>query len=161
MAIKYTLKSFSDLTPQELYDVLKLRQDVFIIEQDCIYPDCDNFDQEGMHLMGYENDQIATYLRILGPGMTYKKYVSLGRVITAPDFRKRGLSYTLIQIAIDYLQQKYPSYEIKISAQSHLEKMYEAKGFKKCGNPYLEDGIPHIPMVFSAFRSSAEIQSDS
>ncbi len=161
MAIKYKLKSFSDLSPIELYDVLKLRQDVFVIEQECIYPDCDNYDQEGMHLIGYDGHEIATYLRILKPGMTYEKYSSIGRVIIATSYRKRGLSRNLLTIAIEYLRKKHPTHDIKISAQSHLEKMYASLGFKKSGSPYLEDGIPHIPMVLAFLRSSASIQSDS
>lgn len=139
-------KNFEDFKPDELYRVLKLRQDIFIIEQDCIYPDLDLLDQRSEHLFCLEDGQLVGYLRIVPKGLKFRE-VSIGRIIVAQSHRNRGIGKILVQKGIDQvLSDGHRS--IRIEAQAHLEKFYTDLGFYKTSNPYNVDGIPHIQMVF-------------
>jgi len=156
--IEWQVKSFNDLTNNELYDVLKLRIDVFVVEQTCYYPDLDNKDRhkDTLHLFSYlppstascsENNEISSYLRIVGIGQSYDEYISIGRVVIAPKARGTGLGHKLMKEALSVCQQYFPEQKIKISAQEHLEKYYNQHGFVRVSDMYLEDDIPHIAMV--------------
>ncbi len=147
--IKYSLKTFDSLNLKELYDLLALRQEIFIVEQDCPYLDADGIDQKSHHLLGYDQYTLATYVRLVPKGISYENYCSIGRVVVKEAYRRSGLGYELMTKAIDESQRIFPNQKIKISAQSHLEKFYGNLGFIPTGEEYLEDGIPHIGMTLS------------
>ncbi len=147
--ILWQIKTFDQLTTNELYDFLKLRIDVFVVEQTCYYPDLDDLDRhpQTIHLFCYQDNIMTTYLRILPEGLVYKDYISIGRVIIAPSARGKGLGHTLIEQALAVRKQAFPDKKLKISAQEHLEKFYNQHGFTRVSDMYLEDNIPHISMV--------------
>lgn len=149
LAIKWQIKQFNQLTLNELYDALKLRIDVFVVEQTCYYPDLDDLDRhpQTLHLFCYQNSQMTAYLRVLPKGLTYDNYPSIGRVVVAEQARGSGLAHKMITKAIHICRQTFPEQTVKISAQEHLEKFYNQHGFTKCSAMYLEDGIPHISMI--------------
>ncbi|MFT5705993.1 MAG: ElaA protein [Oceanospirillaceae bacterium] len=145
-------KSFQELSTLELYAILKARQDVFVIEQVCIYPDFDGLDQKCLHLFATHGDTsditISAYLRILPPGLQYSS-ASMGRVLTTQSSRGTGVGKVLVQKAIDTIQNEYPQQPIKISAQQYLQVFYSRFGFKAISEIYEEDGIPHIAMILN------------
>jgi len=149
--IDWQVKHFTDLSLDELYDALKLRIDIFVVEQTCYYPDLDDLDrhQQTLHLFSYDNGAISSYLRILAKGQSYNEHISIGRVIIAPKYRGTGLGHKLMEKALGACQQYFPSQSIKISAQEHLENFYNQHGFKRVSDMYLEDDIPHIAMLKS------------
>lgn len=136
---------FNELNLQQLYDLLQLRSEVFVVEQDCVYQDIDDNDQISAHILGYDNQVLVAYARILPPN-TYFKEASIGRVIVKQTHRKLNYGHKLMDYAIDYLRTTHPNEVIKISAQQYLTKFYTAHGFVAKGEGYLEDGIPHIAM---------------
>lgn len=138
-------KAFADLSNQQLYDIIQLRERIFIVEQNCPYLDCDGNDNKAWHLMGYKNNRLVAYLRAFPAGVKYRE-ASLGRVVTAPEIRGEGLGKMLMQIALEKAQEHFGESQIRISAQSHLEKFYNEFGFVNTGKSYLEDNIPHIEM---------------
>lgn len=146
---KYSLKYcvFEDLSNVELYELLKLRTDVFVVEQDCPYPELDNLDQEAVHLLLIEEGRLGAYLRVFYPGFSKGKYARIGRVVVAVGDRKKGYGKVIMQEAIDLLQKKYPQSPIKIAAQTYLLAFYQSFGFKVLGNTYIEDGIEHVDML--------------
>ena len=146
MALNYIVKEFSALTPLELYSILQLRAEVFVVEQNCPYQDMDNKDQRSFHLMGWKEDRLCAYTRLIPPGIAYKE-PSIGRVVTSPSIRRTGEGKTLMQHSIEYLQKHYPGEPIHIGAQLYLRKFYSSLGFEAFGDVYLEDGIEHIEMM--------------
>lgn len=146
--IQYHIKPFAQLTPNELYDILRLRQVVFIEEQKCIYVDCDNKDQNSDHLMGYLEDELVICCRLLPKGLSYPDAVSFGRLVNSLSIRGTGEGKKTVTMAIDFLENKYPQEKIKISAQYYLLKYYESLGFKAEGDLYQEDLLPHIAMTY-------------
>ena len=144
-AVSYIWKKFPDLSRDELYALIHLRQKVFIVEQDCPYLDADFSDQKAFHLLGYYDDILISYLRAFPPGIKYEGS-SLGRIVV--DISKRGeqLGQSLTEEGISYLSEHYPDIEIVISAQHRLETFYSELGFTSRGNVYLEDDINHIQM---------------
>ena len=144
--ISWTFKGFSELSPFELYQVLRLRSEVFVVEQECIFLDMDNLDAASMHLQGRINDELIAYVRILPPGLAYEE-PSIGRVITSPSARRTGAGKALMKKAIEEANSLYPNSSIKIGAQLYLKKFYEGFGFEQCSEMYLEDGIEHIKMI--------------
>lgn len=147
--MQWQIKLFQDLEPAELYEILKLRVDVFVVEQNCPYPELDNKDRhkDTRHLMGKDNSGVvAAYLRILPPGLSFEQ-TSIGRVVVAPDERDKGLSHHMLHMAIKRITSVWPDQGIKIGAQVYLKDFYESHGFIPVSNSYLEDGIPHIDMV--------------
>ena len=138
--------SFDDLTAGELYRILKARADVFVIEQQCIYPDADDKDYDAQHLILWDSGQLAAYCRLLPPGISYPNYASIGRVLTTLPFRKQGLGRLLMHEAIKQCIALYDT-DIKISAQSYLEHFYQSLGFETISEPYLEVDIPHVAML--------------
>lgn len=143
----WTYKHFSELSTAELYDILELRSKVFVVEQNCVYQDLDFKDQKSWHLMGWNNGQLTAYVRVLPPGVSYSE-ASIGRVITHPNYRRSGLGKELMQIAIDKTCAQFGVKTIKIGAQCYLHQFYTNLGFSVSGDEYLEDGIPHVEMVW-------------
>ncbi|WP_371378642.1 GNAT family N-acetyltransferase [Thalassotalea aquiviva] len=141
--------SFSKLTVDQLYDALKLRVDVFVVEQTCYYPELDECDRhpQTRHLLGYNGNDLAAYLRILPPGVSYPDYISIGRVATKREYRGQGIGHPLMEKALALCKKHWSGVNIKISAQEHLEKYYNQHGFVRVSDMYLEDNIPHIAMI--------------
>ena len=142
------IRSFHDLTPSQLYEILQLRQLVFVVEQDCPYLDCDDKDQDAYHVCLVQGDQLIAYTRVLGPGTSYEDYASIGRVVNHPTFRKKGYGKSIMESSITFCKELYPSIPIKISAQCYLDDFYKSLGFVPTGENYLEDGIPHQAMIY-------------
>ena len=145
--MQFTLKSFQQLSIEELYEIMRLRQAVFVVEQDCVYLDADDKDQASLHLMGIENDQLLAYARLMPHGLSYEGYPSIGRIITSEVGRGKGYGKLLVTKAIECCHQQWGKTAIKIGAQTYLLKFYQNFGFEVIGEEYLEDGIPHIHMV--------------
>ena len=143
--INWTLKPFAELTPFELYALLRLRSEVFVVEQQCIFLDMDDKDQVCHHLMGYIGEDLAVSVRVVPPGISYTE-PSIGRVVSSPKYRRIGLGKTLMQQAIEVTEALYGKVPIKIGAQQYLERFYSALGFVTCSEMYLEDDIPHVKM---------------
>jgi len=147
-SIKWICKSFNSLTPQELYQILRLRSEVFIVEQNCPYLDEDNKDQASWHFMGWENEKLLAYVRILPAGLSFKE-VSIGRVVNSPSVRGKGIGKKLMENAIKKTWELTGKQNIRIGAQFYLQHFYESLGFKKVSEIYLEDDIEHIEMVLT------------
>ncbi len=148
--IQWQWKTFNELSLNELYDIMKVRQTVFVLEQDCIYQDLDDLDQKSWHLTGWNNSastspQLVAYLRVVFPNYKYQE-PSIGRVLTIQKFRGQGLGKELLNQALLKIAQEYPNQAIKISAQQHLHNLYAQFGFTQSSEPYDEDGIMHIEM---------------
>jgi ElaA protein len=158
MTIAWQWSSYEELSKEDLYAVLARRQEVFIIEQQCIYPDLDGIDLQAFHLLGWSEPnkvqnnaqdgerQLLAYLRCVFPGVKYPE-VSLGRVLSAPSARGTGAGRELLAQGIRHAGQQFPGLRIRISAQLYLEGFYRSFGFVSTSDPYDEDGIPHIEML--------------
>lgn len=152
--MEWILKKFEDLTVHELYAILQLRNEVFTIEQNCVYPDTDNKDQESWHLMGWLNDQtdkgnkLVAYTRLLPPGLAYAE-PSIGRVVTSPLARRNGTGRELMKRSIEQVHALFGTIPVKIGAQLYLHSFYSSFGFKQTSEVYLEDGIEHVEMLLS------------
>ncbi|TMI63560.1 MAG: GNAT family N-acetyltransferase [Bacteroidetes bacterium] len=145
--MNWICKSFDELTPHELYAILQLRSIVFVVEQNCVYLDMDDKDQHSFHLMGWENEKLCAYTRIVPKGISYKDYTAIGRVVTAPHARGKGAGRELMLHSIAKTIELFGSNSIKIGAQLYLKKFYESLGFIQTSDTYLEDGIEHIEMI--------------
>ncbi|MGM0379715.1 MAG: GNAT family N-acetyltransferase [Bacillota bacterium] len=144
MLIKY----FDELNPVEVYQMLKLRSEIFIVEQECVYLDIDGKDIDGYHLLEYdENENIVGCLRILSKGATFDT-VSIGRVCVKENFRGKDIGTKMMHKAIDFIDEVLNEKSIKISAQTYLVNFYKDLGFEKISDPYLEDGIKHVDMYY-------------
>jgi ElaA protein len=137
--------AFDDLSNHLLYAILQLRQEVFIVEQDCVYLDLDGLDQKSVHILCWEGETLLAVLRCLPPGLSYTQS-SLGRIVTAAAARSRSLGRELVERGISHNLQQWPESDIRIGAQTYLEKFYTSLGFITDGESYLEDGIQHIHM---------------
>ena len=144
--INWICKYFDDLSPAELYAIMKLRSDVFVVEQNCVYLDADGKDQLCYHLIGYNENELVAYARLLPQNVSYP-YASIGRVVTSSHHRKTGAGKALMAKAIEQCAVLFGEVSIKIGAQLYLKKFYESFGFEQYGSKYDEDGIPHIPML--------------
>lgn len=145
-AIKWTLKPFQDLQLEELYAFGQLRQEVFIVEQNCPYLDFDGKDEQCYHLMGYQGQQLVAYARIVPPGISYPKAASIGRVVSSPALRGQGMGKALMQESLAVVKKLWENDAITISAQDYLLRFYQGFGFVDSGKKYLEDNIPHTEM---------------
>jgi ElaA protein len=143
--LEFYWKTFEELSAIDMFDMLKARQDIFIIEQDCIYPDIDDLDKKSWHLLARENNELVAYLRVVFPGYKYEE-LSIGRVLMVEKYRGQGFGYKLVAEAINNIKQIDVEANIRISAQYHLQKFYGSFGFKAVSEPYDEDGISHIEM---------------
>lgn len=144
--VNISIKKFSELTVEELYNILKIRNEVFVVEQQCVYQDCDGKDQESYHLVAMDNERVIGYLRIPNKNVSYME-VSIGRVLVTADVRGKGIAKDIMANAIDFIINELNENKIRISAQSYLEEFYKSFGFIKVSKEYLEDGIPHIEML--------------
>ncbi len=146
--LNYSCKEFQALSLVELYNILALRQEIFVVEQDCPYLDADGKDQSSYHILGYDaQGKLMAYTRLVPPGISYENYPSIGRVVVAETARGTGEGYHLMNYSIEQCAKLFGEVPLKISAQTHLEKFYNNVGFKKVGEGYLEDDIPHIAMI--------------
>jgi len=145
--INWSFKQFDNLTPHELYSVLQLRNEVFVVEQNCVFQDADNKDQPSHHLMGWDNNMLVAYSRIVPLGIAYDSFPSIGRVVTSPKTRRTGMGKILMHQSIEELQKLFGESSIKLGAQLYLKKFYESFGFVQSSDVYMEDGIPHIEMI--------------
>ena len=141
----FQVKSFKELTIDELYAILQLRSEVFVVEQDCVYQDIDYKDQKSLHVLGFKNNKLIAYTRIFKPG-DYFKNSSIGRVVVTKDERKFGYGHDIMKASIQAIKNHFNETKITISAQKYLTKFYESHQFTQVGEEYLEDGIPHIRM---------------
>jgi len=146
--IKWIFKKFDDLEPRELYSILQLRNEVFVVEQNCVFQDADNKDQASCHLMGWNNKILVAYARIIPAGVVYE-LPSIGRVVTSPVARRNGTGKILMEESIEVIKKLFGNVSIKLGAQLYLKNFYESFGFIQSSDMYLEDGIPHIEMIRS------------
>jgi ElaA protein len=146
MNIQWYCKDFTSLLPEELYQALRLRNAVFVVEQNCVFQDADNKDQGCLHFMGWSNNDLAAYTRLAPPGYIYEE-ASIGRVITSIAYRGKGIGYQLMKRSIEQCRLSFGNTPIKLGAQYYLKEFYGSFGFKQASDVYLEDGIEHIYML--------------
>jgi len=144
--LNWQIKKFNELTSDEIYKILKSRNEVFIVEQKCAFQDCDNKDQNSYHLFIEDNENIAAYLRILEKGISYNE-ISIGRLLVVKEYRKKGIARDMMLKAIDYIQNNLNEQLIRISAQSYLVDFYKSIGFEEVSDIYYDDNIPHVEML--------------
>ena len=149
--MKVLVKTFNELTTQELYDLLELRSEVFVVEQECVYQDVDGKDCKAIHVLGYNEQKLIAYTRLFKPG-DYFNEASIGRVVVRQTSRGSGEGYQIMNASIAYIKSKLNESQIRISAQTYLKKFYNNLEFTTTGEEYLEDGIPHINMVRKEFN---------
>lgn len=140
------IKTYSNLTKDELYTLLQLRSEVFVVEQDCVYQDIDGKDQKALHVLGFKNSDLVAYTRIFKPG-DYFNEASIGRVVVKESERQHKYGYDVMKASIEAVKEFYNISNIRISAQTYLKRFYNNLNFKEVGEEYLEDGIPHINMI--------------
>lgn len=144
--MKVYVKKFTELTTIELYYILQLRSEVFVVEQKCIFQDLDNKDQIAYHVLGVKNEEIISYARVFNSGDYFSK-PSIGRIIVKKEKRNFKYGYQLVEESIRFIDNNFQEKTIIISAQKYLTGFYNSLGFIQQGEGYLEDGIPHIKMV--------------
>ncbi|MCC3868248.1 GNAT family N-acetyltransferase [Terrisporobacter mayombei] len=145
--MNWKIKKFNELNIEEIYKILALRNEVFIVEQECPYLDCDDKDLNSYHLFSKENGEIVSYLRILEKGVSYDE-ISIGRVAVKKSYRGKGISRKMMQNAIEFIENNLSEDTIKIQPQAYLLDFYSSLGFKAVSEEYLEDNIPHIDMIY-------------
>lgn len=141
----WKIKSFEEITTSELYEIIKARVDVFVVEQNCSYPDLDGYDQQAIHIWAERENNVLAYCRIFNKGIKYPE-TSIGRVLTTEKGRGKSIGKQLIQYAVETIENRFHTSEIRISAQDYLLRFYSAFGFEDTGKKYLEDNIPHTEM---------------
>lgn len=144
--IDIKVKTFSELNTQELYNILQLRSEVFVVEQDCVYQDLDGKDEKALHIIGFKNNKVVAYTRVFKPG-DYFEYASIGRVVVDQNEREHKYGYDIMNASVEAIKAHYNETKIKISAQTYLKRFYNNLDFFEVGEEYLEDGIPHIGMM--------------
>lgn len=147
MSLEVRIVPFDQLTLDELYAFLKLRQDVFMLEQTCLFEDIDYRDQEAWHVLGKVEQQIVAYTRIFAPNHYFPDHSAIGRVVSSPQHRGRNYGREIMQTSIHFCATTWPTTPIKIGAQHYLERFYQSLGFVSTGPAYLEDDIPHLYMT--------------
>lgn len=145
----FTWSRLESLNALELYEIIKARESVFVVEQNCSYQETDDLDPHAWHLSVLINGELAAYARVVDPGLKYEQ-PSIGRVMTLPQFRGLGIGKKLLDEAVAFTERSFPGLGIKIGAQIYLRGLYESFGFEAAGEPYDEDGIPHIDMIKQA-----------
>ncbi|MGL4453243.1 MAG: GNAT family N-acetyltransferase [Sarcina sp.] len=146
------VKSFNELTGNEMYEILKSRSEVFVVEQDCVYQDIDDKDKHSYHLFYENKGRIVAYVRAIPIGISYEE-ASIGRVITLKEYRGTGISKKLMIEAIKFIEKHYGETRIRISAQKYITKFYENVGFRQVTEEYLEDDILHVGMLYEKIKS--------
>ena len=150
--VKWEIKRFEELTTTELYEILRVRAEVFVVEQTCIYQDLDEKDKRAYHLYFEENGNVKAYLRILDKGISYPE-ISIGRVLTTENNRRKGLAREMMEKAIDFIGKELGENQIRISGQLYLQVFYESLGFQTVSEMYLEDDIPHVEMLYGGYKN--------
>ena len=145
--VKWVTKPFAELTADELYAILRLRSEVFVVEQNCVFLDMDNNDQKAFHTMGWIGDELVASTRLFNTGQSYEGYQSIGRVVGSPRHRGLGIGKDLMNYSIQECERLFGKGPIKIGAQLYLNKFYSELGFERSGDMYYEDAIEHIPMI--------------
>ncbi len=149
--IEWAWHSFAQLRPETLYAILKLRSDIFVVEQNCVFSDMDSVDAACEHLCGFGTGStgppLLAYVRLVPPGVKMPE-ASLGRLVVAKDARRQGLARSAIERGLVRLRERFPGAPIRIGAQRYMEDFYRSTGFAATGEPYLEDGIPHVNMIY-------------
>lgn len=151
MPVRWIHKKFDELTLHELYDILQLRSEVFVVEQQCAFLDADNKDKDSYHVMGWKDHMLAAYTRLLPPKIVYEE-ASIGRVVTSPNARNKGIGKELMQYSISVCYSVFGKIPIKIGAQLYLKNFYESFGFRQDSAIYVEDGIDHIEMILAGLQ---------
>lgn len=146
--IQWYCKKFTELNVHELYEIMTLRSEVFVVEQNCVYLDADGKDEKSFHFYAVSNGSIAAYARLLPPNLSFAQ-ASIGRVLTASDQRRKGLGKLLMQKCIEKTLDLFDTTSIKIGGQLYLKSFYENLKFQQCSEVYDEDGIPHIEMILA------------
>jgi ElaA protein len=146
--MKIHIKKFQELTVDETYNILKLRSEVFVVEQNCVYQDLDGKDDRAMHLFYKEENEMIAYTRIFQKGDYYQENPSIGRVVVSKKERGKEIGKSIMKESILYIKNNYNSKSIELSAQKYLDKFYNELGFYRVGEDYLEDGIPHQRMLY-------------
>ena len=140
------IKTFNELNLEELYKILHLRSEVFVVEQNCVYQDLDNKDNKALHILGFDDQNLVAYTRCFKPGDYFDK-ASIGRVIVKENYRNYGYGHEIMKASVKAIEDNFNTASIKLSAQQYLTAFYEGHGFQQTGEGYLEDGIPHIAMI--------------
>jgi ElaA protein len=151
--INWVWKKFDELTNFELYQIIRARESVFIVEQKLNYIDCDDYDQKAWHLSGYIDNEIVAYLRAFPQGTKHLSSAAFGRVLTSKEYRRLGYGRELTEMGIKKIKNDFGECDIQISAQAYLQKFYSDFGFKIFGNVYIEEGLPHIQMILNKERN--------
>ena len=138
--------TFEALEIEQLYDLLQLRSQVFVVEQNCVYQDIDGKDQQALHVLGYEKSELVAYTRLFAPGIYFKE-AAIGRVLVKEEHRKKSYGHDILKASLKAIEENFSTQSVKLSAQTYLTKFYESHGFEQTGEGYLEDGIPHIAMI--------------
>lgn len=146
MQLNWILKRFEELSSAELYSIMQLRNEVFVVEQNCVYQDADDKDQASLHFCGWDGEKLVAYTRIIPQGISYAE-ASIGRVVTSPAYRGTGAGRQLMQESIGRTFSQFNCTAIKIGAQVYLTKFYQSLGFVQSGTEYLEDNISHVEMI--------------
>lgn len=146
--LSISIKNFKELSTTELYSILQLRSEVFVVEQDCVYQDIDRKDDKALHVLGFKNEVLVAYTRIFKPG-DYFEASSIGRVVVVKNERTNNYGFYIMKASIDAIKKHYNTSLIVISAQTYLKRFYNSLEFFEFGEEYLEDGIPHIKMKHS------------
>lgn len=146
-SMHFEFKHFSELSLDELYEILQLRSEIFVVEQDCVYNDLDGLDTDAVHQFLKKDDKVVAYSRLLKPGTRFPEY-SIGRVVVKKSERGTGLGIQMMEEAKSFILNTWNAMEIKVSAQKYLQRFYEDLGFEIVSDEYLEDGIPHYGMRF-------------
>jgi ElaA protein len=147
LQLEWKLKEFDDLMPREVYSIMQLRQDIFIVEQNTICNDMDSKDLVSTHLMCWNNNELVACARIIPPGVSYDGFSSIGRIVNKKKFRGLGIGKELLTRSIDEIQKNFPGKPIRISGQLYLKKFYESFGFEQTSDVYIEDSIDHIQLT--------------
>ena len=145
--MKVEIKKFNELGLEELYEIFRLRSEVFVVEQECIYNDVDGKDLDSVHVMIKNEERIEAYLRVIKEGISYED-CSIGRVLVAKEARGKGLARRIVKEGIDYITREWNKKRITIGAQEYLKEFYGSFGFKTVSDVYMEDGIPHVDMSY-------------
>jgi ElaA protein len=146
MKLRWECKPFNDLSADQMYTILCVRQEVFVLEQECLYLDADGKDRKSFHLMGFDDDKLVAYARIVEPGVSYTE-VSMGRILTTKTARGNGAGIELMEVGLREIEKIYGKVPVRISAQTYLLNFYQKFGFESTGKEYLEDEIPHTEML--------------
>ena len=146
--MKIIFRRFEELELQELYDVLQLRSEIFVVEQDCVYQDIDGKDDKALHVLGVEQKELVAYTRCFPPGFYFEE-AAIGRVVVGKSARTKNYGHAILEASINAIRENFETDTIRLSAQKYLTRFYESHGFQQTGDGYLEDGIPHIAMLKS------------